>query len=928
MNIITPDNFDIIKEEITPERIEKLKIEDYSIVICCEGLTELSLNLNKYCRKVGVLFISATTRGVFSRVFCDFGPSFQVVDKTGEEQVDLIIKEIRSDGLVVLLEGTKHNLQDNHQITFIKAEESGEGKSFKDTVHKVKVNNKSSFYIEDVSQFKKFNSGIARTMKGQAVLNFKPLAECIDEPVLDESISTGDFWADTKYRFLHYAFLTIENYLQKHRLNGFKKPIDPMVSDEIFNLTMEVLKQRAPSAWDNFYQQKELSPYLDWVSLLVSTWNGTFPPLCAFLGGVVAQEAIKGVTRKYMPIKQFFYYECAELIQNKNKELMKYQPNLDKYHSLKICLGEELFEILTSTKLFMVGAGAIGCELLKNYAMLGLGTKKGKIVLTDPDVIENSNLNRQFLFREKHLRQPKASTAAAVAIQMNPDLKGNVYPMLEKVHEQSEHIFTNKFFEGLDVVTNALDSIHARKYVDSRCVKSRIPLIESGTLGPKGHVQVIIPFKTESYGSQQDPQEDNEIPYCTLKMFPEETLHCIEWGRDKFNKMFCQKPMSFAKTIEAIMSKTEETLDDKIISEALNFAKGLPKSFDDCLQWARNKFEKLFSHDIKQLLYTYPLDFRTENGNLFWSLPKRPPQPLDFDPNNSCIAAFITSCACLRAAVCGIPRPKNPRTPQTQSQLSKLASLIKPKEYKISDKKAQELKDQNNKAANNEENNNHNQNMDIELKSRSQMLSELLSVLQVKDNQDLKKFKVFPQEFEKDEDDNFHIDFLYAMTNCRAANYKLDPMDWITVKLKAGRIIPALATTTAAIAGLQTIELCKLMAKCQLEQFKNSFLNLSVPILAQSEPLSAPSYELREGLKVNLWDRWDVDLKKHSNIKNLRDLLEHLQKETHLEPLDVLKGNNPIFIHSLMNLPIKAKEKELILSRRLEDSLDLMVFRV
>lgn len=40
------------------------------------------------------------------------------------------------------------------------------------------------------------------------------------------------------------------------------------------------------------------------------------------------------------------------------------------------------------------------------------------------------------------------------------------------------------------------------------------------------------------------------------------------------------------------------------------------------------------------------------------------------------------------------------------------------------------------------------------------------------------------------------------MSNCRAFNYKLEPMEWITVKLKAGRIIPALATTTASIAGL------------------------------------------------------------------------------------------------------------------------------
>ena len=73
------------------------------------------------------------------------------------------------------------------------------------------------------------------------------------------------------------------------------------------------------------------------------------------------------------------------------------------------------------------------------------------------------------------------------------------------------------------------------------------------------------------------------------------------------------------------------------------------------------------------------------------------------------------------------------------------------------------------------------------------------------------------EEFEKDNDQNFHIDFIYACTNVRALNYSLKEMDWLTVKLKAGRIVPALATTTAAIAGLQTIELLKLLKQDHLK---------------------------------------------------------------------------------------------------------------
>lgn len=61
----------------------------------------------------------------------------------------------------------------------------------------------------------------------------------------------------------------------------------------------------------------------------------------------------------------------------------------------------------------------------------------------------------------------------------------------------------------MDIIVNALDNVNARLYMDQRCVTNKRPLLESGTLGPKGHVQVIIPHKTESYASQRDPPGDN-----------------------------------------------------------------------------------------------------------------------------------------------------------------------------------------------------------------------------------------------------------------------------------------------------------------------------------------------------------------------------------------------------------------------------------
>lgn len=187
------------------------------------------------------------------------------------------------------------------------------------------------------------------------------------------------------------------------------------------------------------------------------TARGTFNPLCAFFGGFVAQEVIKAITGKFTPCKQVFYYDASEVLPEfeVKKDMLENEAALkdmiknhktanDKSRNdgLRICIGQDLLDKLAKTKLFMVGAGAIGCELLKNYAMCGVGTQ-GKIVMTDPDVIEVSNLNRQFLFRAKHVQKAKSQTAGAAAIDMNPDLKDRITARLDKVHDGTAHIFTD-----------------------------------------------------------------------------------------------------------------------------------------------------------------------------------------------------------------------------------------------------------------------------------------------------------------------------------------------------------------------------------------------------------------------------------------------------------------------------------------------------
>ena len=166
---------------------------------------------------------------------------------------------------------------------------------------------------------------------------------------------------------------------------------------------------------------------------------GDLAPTNAVIGGFVAQEVLKAISAKFHPMVQHMYFDSLESLPDTLPTEADVQPLGTRYDAQIAVFGCNFQHKIANHRQFLVGAGAIGCEMLKNWAMVGLGTgPNGRVHVTDLDTIEKSNLNRQFLFRPKDLGKFKSEVAVAAAQAMNTDLKGHATAYQESVGPETE----------------------------------------------------------------------------------------------------------------------------------------------------------------------------------------------------------------------------------------------------------------------------------------------------------------------------------------------------------------------------------------------------------------------------------------------------------------------------------------------------------
>ncbi|KAI5683820.1 hypothetical protein M9H77_05048 [Catharanthus roseus] len=243
---------------------------------------------------------------------------------------------------------------------------------------------------------------------------------------------------------------------------------------------------------------------------------------------------------------------------------------------------EQQSSAIKAAKVLMVGAGGIGCELLKTLVLSGFQD----IHIIDMDTIEVSNLNRQFLFRQFHVWQSKAKVARDAVLKFRPDI--SITPYHANVKDPD---FNLDFFKQFSVVLNGLDNLDARRHVNRLCLAASVPLVESGTTGFLGQVTVHVKGKTECYECQPKPTPKT-YPVCTITSTPSKFVHCIVWAKDLlFAKLFGDQNQDNDLNVH---SGSSEHLDDVFQR----------KKDEDIQQYGRRIYDLVFGYNIELALST------------------------------------------------------------------------------------------------------------------------------------------------------------------------------------------------------------------------------------------------------------------------------------------------------------------------------------
>ena len=853
------------------------------VIFCGSNLFDL-IPLNEKYRKKGIKFISANTFGLFGGIFVDFGNNFLVNDPNGvpvssgsivkfhETYIhkDRSGKKTRYRNVIEIDPSKTHTLQEKDLIRIIK-----NGKPTKKLFRVNHVINRYMFTLKSCNKRYLTDGDVSATefvqhrkpMEGSHISLKSALSYC---PI--ELTNMIDFQRPNHLLTIHK---TVDMYRFSTRNDSGRINVDEQWSEEhvqkIKNM-VHMINQTVPEIL---------------IRKLMYTLGGNLPMLDSTIAGFAAHEALKACSGKYTPINQFLYKDEVGLYPlgddkklkltdaerknflpmhssypDSNKGGGKYVHGYQtRYDGMISVIGRKNVNKLRNSEVFMVGAGAVGCELIMNLSLMGVK----KITLTDVDTIEQSNLNRQALFEEKDIGSFKSIAAAAKGTEMNSDVDYDARK--DYVCPDTEDTYTQEFFKSVACVFPAVDNVNARRYIDSKCVDYHVPMIDCGTQGTDCSVQPVVPNITTNYSSTDDGTKET-FPMCTVKNFPYRPEHLVQWGKSIFKRLFVEPYEALDKVLNdsKILKREDEVLQmfdtlQPLYSEYFGTHEG-------AVRYAYTMWHLLFVEQIKEIIRENPEDAVDSQGNPFWSGVKRFPRYSRFDMDNKLHTDFVLYCAKLTCDVWTVKSA--PITVKyVKEVLDKISQTNPEKVYRMG----------------------HNMKYYMGCDRKVDKVEYLKHIVE-------SDTVVNEIEFEKDDDTNGHVDFITTCVNMRGYNYRMAKMNKFDVKKIAGNIIPAINTTTTAVAGLGCVEFCKVvMGKNKVADYYSTFCGMARNSFQQFEPQEPKKTKIGKK-EMTMWSIHKISM--NDSLDDILVEFDGVEMETSFgtvitEVIDISSPNGSIY---------------------------------
>ena len=770
-------------------------IEDltkFNLIIITEIMKIEDLyEIDEICRNNKIGFIYTLSLGLTGYLFNDFGKNFTINDINGENNLNYHIFNIeeKGDNYLISLDLKKNEIFELKEGEYINFKEVKGLEFLNDNIPKKiqKVSN-NSFEIENNYKINKkyINGGIIEEVKLPKKLTFSSFKNNLFVPNnnfvnIDKSKKNSNILLHCSFVGLHHYFNLYEKLPELNNLENVNTIIEFS-----YKYYLEIKEKYIEYLYN---KKKHLIEFDEIFIKNAIRWaKSEINPICNFLGGIVSQEAIK-ITGKYSPIYQWLRFEFFETIKNIQDDCNRNLLN-SRYDDQIAIFGQEIQQKLENLNLFMIGAGALGCEYLKNFALMGISQNENNITVTDNDTIVISNLNRQFLFKSNDIGKNKSFCACREAKKINKDI--NLISQNYLVSKDTRDIYNDIFWEKQDLIISAVDNISARKYIDNLCTFYNKIFLDTGTEGTKANCDIYYPDKTICLNDLNFNNKE-KIPMCTLKNFPTQIEHCIEYAKIIFTELFDLYIKDIKMAVEdenKFYNILKDITNNDELHLKLEILKYLYYILDNPSQYSIIKFEIFiykfyFEYNINKLL--------KEQKSAFLDSYNKKPSPIKIDSEDETNLSYFKSFYFILSNIINFDRE------------------IKEEEIKLFIKQI---------------------DIKIETIEREHLLNKFKNEVMKKINENINNIRekiigLKPIIFEKDNDENNQINFILSFSNLRAKNYNIKKCNFLKAKKIAGNIIPAIASTTAAITGLSCLQIYTLIQTNNIKLLRSGAFNLA-----------------------------------------------------------------------------------------------------